>query len=343
MSASFVFPGSFSPPTYGHAAIVKQAAKTVPELIINCSWNPDKQNWFSMNECAALWQSYDLPKNVTIRTFGELKDQIDLKDVVMVRGLRSESDLKEESGVMKFNKDLFGISQYLYFLSDDKYRDISSTKARKVAEDVNLETIGSLVAPLIVSALLEKSLQQRNIFLVVGKPGGGKSTFLQELVKADKQNIHINTDLFNKKLRPLAEAAFPGQDLVKVALEKPTELKEIMGKPWLTMLRNELLMAPKDCNVFIEAAYGLAKTHELFRFVGGKVIYVGCTDGEYEKRVLKRGTPELLPFINQIPGLEESKVIAKQHKLEFRFIDTACGIEHLPQLAQELTKELGTS
>lgn len=51
----YVYPGSFSPPTYAHLNNVKRAASLLPNLKIVCSTNEDKHNkWFSEEESATL-------------------------------------------------------------------------------------------------------------------------------------------------------------------------------------------------------------------------------------------------------------------------------------------------
>ena len=45
MKPVFVYPGTFCPPTYGHLAIVRKAAKLFPRDVLNivCSFNPGKK------------------------------------------------------------------------------------------------------------------------------------------------------------------------------------------------------------------------------------------------------------------------------------------------------------
>jgi len=62
---------------------------------------------------------------------------------------------------------------------------------------------------------------------------------------------------------------------------------------------------PQDCNAFVEIPIGLQSDKMMFRFVGVKVIHLGCDDNDISRlRVILRKTPELLPFIERIPNWE---------------------------------------
>ncbi len=173
--------------------------------------------------------------------------------------------------------------------------------------------LSRLISPLVVSALLEKTFGFENIFLVVGRPGGGKSTFLKKMVELDSDNVHINTDEFNHALRPLLIKIFGDEDLMSVALKDEAKLMKAIKAPWLKMLGESLIEAKGKKNVFIEAAYGLKADKSIFRFVGGKVIYIGCkSEAENLSRMSGRGTPHLSPFLLTIPDYEGSVKIAEE-------------------------------
>jgi dephospho-CoA kinase len=241
---------------------------------------------------------------------------------------------------MEFNRAKFNISSYLYLFTEEKFADVSSTKARNAAQELNFIELSRLVAPMVVSALLEKVLGAENFWMVVGKPGGGKSTFLRLLSEADPQNIVINTDEFNQILRPLADQAFPNEDLIEVALRRPAELASVIGRTWLELLKDKLLNMPRVKNVFVEVAYGLRPENSVFRFLGGKILYLGCRSESHRKRLIERGASELLPFVEKIPGLKESEEIAQRYRLKIELIDTEGSLEDLARQAQRFLTNL---
>ena len=127
MKKNFIYPGCFDPPTFGHFQIVTRAAEIFPSITIVCSANKEKEmiRWFSEEECKAMWQYYDLPKNVSVKTFTEysLKD-IAPENIVMIRGIRDDADMEDEKHVMKLNKERFGIDKVFYLLAEDGYENI---------------------------------------------------------------------------------------------------------------------------------------------------------------------------------------------------------------------------
>ena len=159
MKPVFVYPASFCPPTFGHFHTVKKAAVIVDHLILICSINPKKTGQiFTPKECVGLWHSYPLPANVEVMTLAEFVERkIDPKRIVMVRGIRDKIDSDYEQQVMFFNYQNMGIDKYFYLISDDVHKEISSSKVRQLAKEMQLEKLGEYVSPLVLSKLLEKN------------------------------------------------------------------------------------------------------------------------------------------------------------------------------------------
>jgi pantetheine-phosphate adenylyltransferase len=338
MKTVYIYPGTFSPPTFGHLDIVRQAAALVPELLIVCSTNPAKPvAWFSPEEGKNLWASYNLPPNVKVLTFPEAQAlAIRPRNIVLVRGLRAAGDYEQEKQTALYNRTKLGINKYLYIFGSTKYKKLSSSRARTEAAAVNIPNLYRQVSPQVISALLEKSLQLKNLFLVVGQPGGGKSTWLKMLRQINGHNCHINTDDFNQQLKPLLRAKLGEEDLILAALQDESRLTRIVAKPWLELLQQALKSSPPGSNLFVEIAYGLQADKRMFRFAGGKVIYIGCGDkAENLARLKQRGTPQFAPFLERIPGQAETIAISKKYQLQTSYVDTNCSLTNLFKQAQE--------
>lgn len=342
MKPKYVYPASFCPPTFGHLYIVARAAELFPELILICSRNPEKNHvWFTPEENKRLWATYELPPNVKVKTFEELSaSHLDMSSIIMVRGVRDGNDAKYEKKVMLFNRENFGITKYVYLFCDPAYKHISSSSTRKFADGLELEKLAEYVSPLVISALLEKVLNIRHLFMVVGKPGTGKSTFLKTLEKENVNNVHINTDDFNHHLRPLLEKNFGQADLIQIAMTKEAEMTKLIAEPWMNLLRKALRSQPQGSNVFVEVPFGMQPNKKMFRFLGGKVIYVGCDKQESERRLTNRSTPRLKPFVEQIPGYVQTKKMAKKYMLCLLVSQTNGPTSSLQKHAQRFSRWL---
>jgi len=218
---------------------------------------------------------------------------------------------------------------------------VSSTNTRQYAKELKLRELSKIVSPLVVSALIEKIFELRNIFLVVGLPGSGKTTFLKTLAKSGIRNKIILTDDFNKKLQPTIKKHFGDRDLIDVALHDDEELNNLIGDQWLEMLEEEIKRTKPQSSIFIEAAYGLRPSKKIYRFVGGRIIYVGClNEWANEKRIINRRTPELLPFIKIIPDKQESIKIAIEERLQLAIVNTDGNLSTLEMKVKQFAEKL---
>ena len=159
MENYFVYPGSFTPPTYGHLRIVERAAEIFPKVTIICSTNPEKSvlRWFSEEECRKLWRCYRLPGNVDVETFSTFRSkEIMTERIVMIRGVRGIPDMESENQVMALNREKFNIRNFFYLWAEVEYVEISSSAVRAAAQRYDFQYLAKSVAPGIVTKLLRK-------------------------------------------------------------------------------------------------------------------------------------------------------------------------------------------
>ncbi len=339
-----VYPGTFCPPTFGHLEIVKEAADIYHEVFVVCSVNTDKkENWFTPEQCKQLWLAYDSPANVTVLTFSEFVElRIDPDTLVMIRGLRNQEDAEHEKKVMLFNYTRYRIRKFFYIFSKCEYVHCSSSLVRKKVEEFDFVALKELVAPKIITELMQKVKNSKNFYLVVGPPGGGKSTFLKLLHSYNPRVVSILTDEINHQLKSLLWEHFEGQDLEDLVLNNEEELKKFIKKPWFDLLAQAVNSVPDEAHIFVEVAYGMQTDKELWKYLGAKILYVGPVDdySMLQARVIDRGTPHLVTFIDRIPHFQQTKQLCDQHGLWLDFVNSEGTLAQFEEQAKQFALKL---
>jgi pantetheine-phosphate adenylyltransferase len=319
----FIYPGSFCPPTKGHLNIIKIFSEQYHQpLIVLCSENPEKtDNWFSPEQCKEMWKTYRLPSTVCVQTISEFKSKkYNTKDIVMIRGLRNADDASYEKEVMVYNKNNFNINQYLYIFGDTVFSNISSSRVRAKTSNFDFHDIYLDVSYGVITELWKKVLNIENIYMVVGRPGSGKTTVLTQLSQKHKNEIHyINTDNYNEVLKPKLRQYFQCEDLFEIAKKREDELIQVISKSWLDMLFNDLSTITKKI-VLVEIAYGMQQHKNMFRFLGANVIQFWCQNNDL--RNTNRNTDHLKFFIDKIPDYQQTEKICKENMLNLYNINT---------------------
>ena len=344
MKPIFVYPGCFAPPTIGHFRLAVRASEVCPELTIVCSTNKEKDGtrWYSEEECKVMWQHYHLPANVKVKTFTEYaQENFDFKHIVMVRGVRDENDLKNEKRVMRLNKEMFGIDKIFYILAEEEFANISASRVRQAAQELDFQTLSQCIPPAIITILLKRVLSAKNLFMVVGRPGSGKSTFLKMLSEINMENIHVNTDQISRAIRPLIKEKFGAEtDLINLAIERGPELTAFIAPKWFALLAAELKTVKANSNIFLEIPYGLQSDKSLYCYLGHDILYIGCNKSENEKRLTERGDKLHQRFIMTIPDQTESMIIAEKHGLNLFVVDTGGNLCQLRRRAKNFLKKI---
>lgn len=157
MSAGFIYPGTFDPPTYGHLHIVNKAFLIVPSLTIICSRNAEKDEpLFSADERVELWKNYGLPSEVTVVTLSAFMKRTRNKPIVMIRGIRDVSDYQHEETVMKLNHETFAIDYYIYIHAEKDYEGVSASRARQAAQAGSVGELYQLVHRNVAKLMLAR-------------------------------------------------------------------------------------------------------------------------------------------------------------------------------------------
>ncbi len=133
-----LYPGTFDPPTLGHADIIRRGAKLVDRLIIGVTTNPSKNAMFTTDERMEMMKGEIAGlglKNVEIRGFDALlmKFAETLGASVIIRGLRAVADFEYEYQMAGMNQQLNDRIETVFLMADISHQPIASKLVKEIA------------------------------------------------------------------------------------------------------------------------------------------------------------------------------------------------------------------
>ena len=132
MNKIAVFPGSFSPFSLGHKAVVDSALPLFDKVIIAVGNNPEKNQYFSIKK-RLKWINdvYKNMPNISVERYEGLT--VDFCKTVnanfIVRGLRNSRDFRFEKNIAQINKELNAEIETIFIITPPELSHISSTKS----------------------------------------------------------------------------------------------------------------------------------------------------------------------------------------------------------------------
>ena len=132
---TFIYPGSFDPPTCGHADIARCAAALCDKLIVAVLGNVNKPGaMFTVPERVKMLEEVfqDVP-NIEVRHFdGLLVDACHAWDATcIVRGVRGMDDMANEMQLAAINRRI-GDVQTIFLPADESLMYVSSSVVREL-------------------------------------------------------------------------------------------------------------------------------------------------------------------------------------------------------------------
>lgn len=135
-----IYAGSFDPFTLGHLDIVNRASSMFDEVIVALGTNTSKTSLFTADEKVEMiekviaTQSSDNVKVIqfTDGLIVDLAKKLDAK--VMLRGLRSVTDMEYEMNIASMNKTQAPGIESVFLMADEKYRFVSSSLIKEIAK-----------------------------------------------------------------------------------------------------------------------------------------------------------------------------------------------------------------
>lgn len=132
-----MFPGTFDPITNGHLDLIRRGASLFDELVVSVGENPEKASLLPAATRVAIIREVTADMaNVRVEAYAGLTVDFArrLGADVILRGIRSSSDLHFECQMAQTNRQVAGI-ETVFVLPSPEYAFLSSSLIRQIAHD----------------------------------------------------------------------------------------------------------------------------------------------------------------------------------------------------------------
>ncbi len=136
-SVHALFPGTFDPVTHGHLDIVRRAAQLFDSVTVAVAQHPSKKELLPVEQRLALLREVtaEISGVEVVRLDGLVVHGCErLGATVIVRGVRSASDVDYELQMARANRALAPQVETVLLASSPEHAHISSTLVRQIAE-----------------------------------------------------------------------------------------------------------------------------------------------------------------------------------------------------------------
>jgi pantetheine-phosphate adenylyltransferase len=147
-------PGSFDPPTNGHADVIERALSVFDRVVVAVVDNPSKASLFSTEERVSLLKEL-FGDRAQVGAFTGLMVEYaaEVGADVVVKGLRTVDDYEYEMQMAQMNRHLSGM-ETVFMATKSEWSFISSSLVKEVAR------LGGSVHGLVPEAV-ERALEER--------------------------------------------------------------------------------------------------------------------------------------------------------------------------------------
>ena len=131
-----VYTGVFDPLHLGHLDVIQRGSRIFDRIVVGVGINPDKASLFTLEERVQLVQTVVAPySNVEVRPFTGLAVHF-VRSVgarIMLRGLRTLSDMEYEFSMSLTNRSLAPEIETVFLMAKEEMSHISSSLIRQIA------------------------------------------------------------------------------------------------------------------------------------------------------------------------------------------------------------------
>lgn len=154
MSRIAVYPGTFDPPTLGHADIIARARRLCDRLVVGVTTNAAKSPMFSLDARLALVRATAGDDVAVVAFDGLIVDFARAQGATMlVRGLRSGGDFEYEQQMAGMNRALADEVETVFLAAAPALQPVSSTLVREIARHGG--DVARFVHPAVTRAMAD--------------------------------------------------------------------------------------------------------------------------------------------------------------------------------------------
>jgi pantetheine-phosphate adenylyltransferase len=154
-----VFTGTFDPISLGHLDVIRRGRLLFDHLVVGIGVNLNKRSMFTAEERVAMVRQVvcSFP-NVSVEAFEGLTVQYVRESGarVILRGLRTLSDMEYEFGMTLTNHRLDPEVETVFLMADAEYSHVSSTLIRQVAYFGGTEALRRFVPEELIAPILSR-------------------------------------------------------------------------------------------------------------------------------------------------------------------------------------------
>jgi pantetheine-phosphate adenylyltransferase len=157
-----VFTGTFDPISLGHLDVIERGRLLFDHLVVGIGINVNKASLFNVQERVEMARHVlKAFPNVTVESFEGLTVQFVRKigARVILRGLRTLSDMEYEFGMTLTNHRLDPEVETVFLMAGGEYSHVSSTLVKQVAYFGGTEELRKFVPEALVGPILAKAAQ----------------------------------------------------------------------------------------------------------------------------------------------------------------------------------------
>jgi len=154
-----VFTGTFDPMSLGHLDVIRRGRLLFEHVVVGIGVNPNKTSLFSLDERIEMARQVVRPfPNVTVQSFEGLTVHFvrRIGARVILRGLRTLSDMEYEFGMTLTNHQLDPEVETVFLMADGEYSHVSSTLIKQVASYGGHEALKCFVPEELIPPILAK-------------------------------------------------------------------------------------------------------------------------------------------------------------------------------------------